>query len=102
MALNNTAVLSSATDIYTSVGETCVVSAFFCNYSASPVTVSIFAVPSGGSATDDTVILKNISINASDTYILNTERMILDDGDKIVAVANTAGAVTAIVSSTSV
>lgn len=102
MALTNTAVLSLATDIYTSTGETCVVSAFFCNYSAAPVTISVYAVPDGGVADNTTIILKDLDINATDTYILNTERMILDDGDRLVAVANEDSRVTATVSSTSV
>lgn len=102
MALNNTAVLSSATTIYTSTDETCVVSAFFCNYSLSPVTISVYAVPDGGVADDTTIILKDLDINATDTYILNTERMILGDGDRLVATASAAGRVTATVSSTSV
>lgn len=102
MALSNTPVLSSATDIYTSVGETCVVSAFFCNYSTNPVDINLFAVPSGGSATNSSIIFKSLTINASDTFILNIERIVLDDGDKLVCSASTSGAVTATVSSTSV
>ena len=102
MALSNTAVLSSATDIYVSTGETCVVSAFFCNYSSSPVTINLFAIAEGGAANDGAIIFKNLSINANDTFIFNTERLILADGDKLVASASSAGAVTATVSSTSV
>ena len=102
MALNNTTLQSSATPIYTSNGETCVVSAFFCNYSGAQVTISVWAVPDGESASNSTIILKNLNINAEDTYIFNTERMILGDGDQLMASCNTSASVTATVSSTSV
>lgn len=95
MAITNVAVGTSATQIYSSTGETCVVSAFFCNYSGSTVTFSVYL---GASASNSTLVLKDISLNASDTYIFNTERMVLANSEKILAVASSSSAITATIS----
>lgn len=102
MALANTAVGATNTDIYTSSGETCVVTMYFCNYTGTARTISIYAVASGGSADDTTVIVKDLSIVAYDTYTLSTDRLVLANGDKITAIADAGSAITATVSYASV
>lgn len=103
MAISNTSINNTNTDIYVSSGETCVVSAFFCNHdNATAITFSLYLVPSGGSVGTGSIILKNISLNASDTYIFNTERMVLGNGDKLVAIASNTGLVTATISYSSI
>jgi len=102
MALANVAVGNTDTDIYTSSGETCVVTMYFCNYSASTVTLSIHAVENGGSVADGSLIAKDITITAADTYVLSSDRMVLANGDKISAIASAGSSVTATVSYASV
>ena len=102
MALANVAVGNTDTDIYTSSGETCVVTMYFCNYSGATVTLSIHAVENGGSVADGSLIAKDITITAADTYVLSTDRLILANGDKISAIASAGSSVTATVSYASV
>lgn len=102
MALANVAVGNTDTDVYTSSGETCVVTMYFCNYSGSTVTLSIHAVENGGSVADGSLIAKDITITAADTYVLSTDRLILANGDKISAIASAGSSVTATVSYASV
>ena len=98
MALANTAVAASNTDIYTSSGETCVVTMYFCNYSGVTRTLTLYAVPSGGSADNTSIIVKDVDIIAADTYTLSTDRLILANGEKITAIADAGSAITATVS----
>jgi hypothetical protein len=102
MALANTAVAASNTDIYTSSGETCVVTMYFCNYSGVTRTLTLYAVPSGESADNTSIIVKDVEIIAADTYTLSTDRLILANGDKITAIADAGSAITATVSYASV
>jgi hypothetical protein len=102
MAIENTAVGATNTDIYTSSGETCAITMYFCNYSGTSRTISLYVVPSGDSADDTTIIVKDVAIVASDTYILSGDRLILANGDKVVAIADAGSAITATVSYVSV
>lgn len=103
MAITNSAVInSSAANIYASSGETTVVTMYLTNYTGSSVTANVYLVPAAGTAGTSNIILPNIIIGAYDSYIMNTERIVLGNGDMIQANANTASAVTATVSYTDV
>lgn len=92
MALSQATLTTSAANVYVSSGTTAVTTMYLCNYSASDVTATIYLAQSGASATDANIIYKQIPIAASDTYIIDTERLVLDNGDMIKAFcsANTA------------
>ena len=75
---------------------TCVV---FCNISASPVTISVYAVPSGGSVSPATQVIKSLSLPASETFTFDTEKFVLGDGDRLHATCSAEASVTATVSS---
>ena len=97
MAISNSLLGSTPTAIVTGAsGGTAVTTVFFCNNSADTATIDVFIAQSGESAkegtggdstTDANIILKEISINAKDTYILDTEKIILGSGDKVWAQA---------------
>ena len=53
-------------------------------------TVDLYVVPNGGSVGEPFKIYTELTIKARDTYILDTEKMILDAGDKIYIVGNSA------------
>ena len=91
---------TSATITYTSVGDSAVTFMSLCNHSASPVIVDIHIVPNTLSATTDNIMISALEIVADDTYILyqGGEKLILENGDKIVVVA-TVGAVVSTVTS---
>jgi hypothetical protein len=95
MAITNANILASATTVYTSTGNTVVSTLHLCNQSAAAVTVSVNLVPSGGTAAANNKIYANLSIAILDTYVIETERFILGNGDFISCTANTANSVIA-------
>jgi hypothetical protein len=94
MAVSNTVLTTSPVAVYTSSGNTVVTLLYFCNTSGGTRTVNVYVVPSGGSATSSTQIYKNVSITASDTLIIDSEKIILENGDKIFADADSNSSVT--------
>lgn len=98
MALAQAQLTTSTAAVYTSTGNSATTVIFFCNTSASAVTVDCYAVPNAGSAADTTQLIKAVNINAADTYILNLEKIVLANGDSIHAKASAGTAVTATVS----
>lgn len=99
MAIINTALTTTPASVYTSSGNNAVTTLHLCNYTASPVTANIYAVPSGGSASNATVIYSNVSITAYNTLIVYQEKFILGNGDALYANCSAANSVTATVSS---
>jgi hypothetical protein len=70
-----------------------------CNISNLPafgtpvtITINVYAVPNGQAAGQNSLIYSQVPITPGDTYIVDTERMILDAGDAIWAECDTAGA----------
>ena len=61
---------------------------------ANPLTINInvYAVPNGHAAGQNTLIYCMVPITAGDTFIVDTERLVLGDGDSIWADCDTAGA----------
>lgn len=104
MAIETTQVGNSNTDIYTSNGNSAITFLSLTNYTASPVTVDVHLVPSGDSAANVNLVLKSLEITAEDTYqfYAGGEKVLLEDGDKFVAVANTAAAINSVVSYTAI
>ena len=73
----------SATTIYTSTNDSATTSIFFTNDDPSARTISVYLVPNGASIGDEHRIIKDLSIDASDTYILSAEKLVLSNGDTI-------------------
>ena len=99
MAINNTAVGTSPSSIYTSTGNSAITTIHLCNYTANPVTANLYAVPSGQSANNSTIFYSNVQITAFNTLIISTEKLILSAGDQIDANVSASNSVTATVSS---
>ena len=64
------------------------------NTTASPVTISIWHVPNGGSYGDSNAILKTLTIPANDFTHINTYMPMNTAGDTLQAEAGTATAIT--------
>lgn len=88
MAISNTTINTAPQAIYTSQGNNAIVTAYFCNTSANPVTFSVHAVPNGSTADITNIIYSNVNITTNDTYVWDTEKLILSDGDSLWAVAS--------------
>jgi len=102
MALNNTRVsTTTATTVFQASGQTAITVMYFCNHSAGPVNINVYAVNNDDSTAGslDNIIFSQLEITAGDTYIVSTEKLILDNGDEIEVEADVADAVTVTVSS---
>lgn len=64
-----------------------ITSAFFCNVSSDPTTVNVYLVPDGSTPTSGNIIFKSLNISGNDTFALDTEKIILGDGDAVWASA---------------
>jgi len=88
MAITNSLLSNVAAPIYTSTGTNAIVVAYFCNTSADPTMFSLYVVPSGANVSAQNTIYANVSLTSSDTYVMDVEKIILDDGDAIWAQAS--------------
>jgi len=104
MALETNLVGNTATTVYTSSGNSAITFASFTNYSGSSATLTIHLVPSGDSAGNDNIVIKDYSINAADTHQLYAggEKLLLENGDTLVATGSAATTFNAVVSYTSI
>jgi hypothetical protein len=89
MSLQSTAITTTLANIYASTGNTCVTTVYIANYSTSSnVTFNLYAVASAGSASNTNKIYSNVTVLAGDTYIIDSERLLLDNGDMLKANCN--------------
>jgi len=95
MAISNTVLTTTPTAIYTSSGSTVVNLLYFCNTSGSTKTVNLYLVPSAvGAAYANNQVYSNYAITSSDTLVVSTEKIILNNGDAVYANANANTSVT--------
>ena len=91
------------TTVYTSSGESGITTLMLCNHHATTdAIVNVYVVPSGGTAGDANQILKNLTIVASDTFVMDMEKLILSNGDFVVVQANASSVVNSVISSMAV
>jgi len=83
MAIAQETVTTAGVDIYTSSGNSATTAIFLFNDNAAARTVQIYVVPSGGSVGASTKIIKDLVIDPADTYIINTEKLVLSNNDAI-------------------
>ena len=93
MALAQATLTTSYVTQYTSSGDSAITTIHICNTSGSSIAFDLCIVPSGGSASDSTIAYKTVTVAATDTYIIDTEKLVLGNGDFIAAKDDT-GSVT--------
>ena len=93
MAIAQNTAGTSATTVYTSTNTSAITAIFLMNDDASTVTIQIYVVANGETASASNKIIKDLSILASDTYVFDTEKLILDNGDTIQVSASTGSVV---------
>lgn len=91
MAIVNTAILSTNTTIYSSSGTNAITTVIVCNTGAVDRELTLYAVPSGGSATTTSMIVNTLTVPAGDTVSFDQEKMVLGNGDALIAVADDTG-----------
>lgn len=98
MAITQATVTLAGATIYTSSGASAITAAFLLNDHSSAVTINLHVVKSGQTAAASNKIIKSLSINAADTYVIDTEKLLLDNGDFLYASADVDNVVYATVS----
>jgi hypothetical protein len=102
MAISNTLVAATNTTVYTSSGNNAITAMIVCNYGGTTSNLTVYAVPNGGSATSLTTIVYQLPIIAGETLSLDQEKLVLANGDYIVAVASVASMLTFTISTLAV
>lgn len=93
MAIKNSAIGPTNTEIYTSSGNNAITTIIVCNtVTFNPATPTadesklyLWAVPSGESPTNLNLIVNGLPIPAGETVSFDQEKMVLANGDKLVA-----------------
>ena len=89
MAIAQQTLGTGATTLYTSSGVTAITALYLMNDHNGTVVVQLHVVSDGDTAATANKIIKNLRIAAGDTYVVDTERLVLDNGDTIQASSNT-------------
>jgi len=85
MALLSTVLTANISSIYTSNGNSVVTTMYFCNTSNITAEFSLYAVPSGANAGISNAIYYMVPLTSHDTYVIDTERLMFENGDGIFA-----------------
>ena len=115
MAITNSFIDATLTTLYTSSGVNAITSMIFCNYAdtdnisgaGSVLTdadtfLDLHIVPNGGSANDQNKILHQLKIPGSETFIMDSERLVLENGDTVVAQSTSPATISATISTVAV
>jgi hypothetical protein len=91
MAIVNTAILSTSTTLFTSSGNNAITTVIICNTGGVDRTLTLHAVPSGGTASTVNMIVNALIVPAGDTVSFDQEKMVLSNGDSLVAIGSNTG-----------
>lgn len=96
MALISTALTLATSNIYVSTGNTVVSTMYFCNYNSSAANLNVW-LQSAGSTFSPTanLVYRSIQIASADTFVIDREKLVLANGDRIIA--NSGGLISATV-----
>ncbi len=85
MAITNYQVTSSTgSAAFTASADTAVTVIYITNKTSSDGNVDVYVLPNGQTVSENFKVYNNLSVKATDTYIIDTEKMILGTGDKII------------------
>lgn len=97
MAINSANIGNSNTTVYTSSGNNAVTCMWVCNVDNPPVTsadLTVHFVKQGDPITNTNMVVNALPVPAGETVVFDAEKIILDNGDRIVASASAAGLLT--------
>lgn len=88
--------------VFEATADTAVTTIHLCNVTVSDATVNIYLLPEDGSTTtpsENNKLYNSLTITGTDTYVIDTEKLILTTGDKLyIETPDSAGSVIATVS----
>jgi len=93
MAITNTLLDINPQEIYHSYGENAVTTIYLCNTSGSTVIVDLHACTGNTTPDSTNLIYYQLAIAAGDTYVIDTEKIILENDDTLQATSDTGNAV---------
>jgi hypothetical protein len=104
MAITNTRLTDTLpTRVFQSTGQQVVSVMYICNTSDTigNVSVNVYCINSNDSSAGsiDNTIYSKLEITQNDTYVISTEKLVLDNGDEVEVEANVADVITVTVSS---
>jgi hypothetical protein len=85
MALSSTSLSIDIGNIYVSSSSNAITTMYFCNTSDTTAQFNVYAVPAGAAPDSTKIIYYRVSLAAYDTYVIDTEKLILEDGDRLCA-----------------
>lgn len=103
MALSNAALTTSVSNIYVSNGNTVISTMYFTNTSGAAVNLNVFLLPTGNvTANVLNQVYSQVLIAANDTFVVDWEKLVLNNGDQIRANASANSALNATISYTGI
>lgn len=108
MAINNTRLTTTNdTSLFSSTGVNAITLIIVCNTGTpnpadeaeNAALLQLHLVPSGGSSSDNNVIVKNLTVPAGETIFFSEERIVLSTGDSVRGRASSSNLLTITVSS---
>lgn len=99
MSIQNTLLTTTAANIYVSSGTSAITAVYLCNTDTLVHNFTVYAVPTAEVPSNTNCIYHNIQLAAGDTYVMDTEKLILGNGDTIRALADASSVISATVSS---
>lgn len=94
MAITNATLTLNPANIYVSSGNTVVSTMYFCNYGASAANLTVWALPNTITAQSEVhMIYREVQIASADTFVIDMEKLVLQNGEQIKA--NAGGSVSA-------
>lgn len=91
MAIYNTSITASAAILNSGSGNRAITTTIICNTDVADRTLTLYAVPSGGSAGAGTMIVNTLTVPAGETVSFDQEKIVLGTGDEIYGVASNTG-----------
>jgi hypothetical protein len=87
MAITNNILIATApTVVFTATGEQAITTMIFCNTDlTTPDIVTVWIVPAGQPLDTSRMVINQVSIPAGETFALDSERFVLENGDTIQA-----------------
>ena len=77
----------TGTEAFAATADTAVTAMYITNKSSSDGNVDVYVVPSGETVSENFKIYNNLLVPAEDTYVIDSEKLILENGDKIYVAA---------------
>jgi hypothetical protein len=110
MALTSVAIGTTNTTIYSSSGNNAITTIIICNINAfnpsnptaNTANFTLYAVPNGQSLSTTNLIVNAVPITAGETLSLDQEKLVLGNGDVLVAKSDTASALVTTISTLAV